>query len=228
MRIPEIIITEDGTHSLFSVELNESYHSKFGAMSESRHVFIEAGFKKLPAKGSLNILEIGFGTGLNAWLTLMEGINKKIQIVYHTIEPFALPPSIYSLLNYSDFSVHESAKDFLMSMHEKNWNHEFAITDNFRLLKQNLKLEDTFLQHDFYDLVYFDAFSPEVQPELWTTAIFSKILFSMKVNGIFVTYSAKGAVRRNLKDAGFEAERIAGPIGKREMLRAFKSRESLP
>jgi tRNA U34 5-methylaminomethyl-2-thiouridine-forming methyltransferase MnmC len=222
MKLPEIILTEDGTHSLFSAELKESYHSKYGAMNESRHVFIEAGFNKLPAKDSINILEIGFGTGLNTWLTIMEGINKKITIDYHAVEPFPLPNEIYSYLNYADFSSHENAKNFLLTMHEKEWNQKFEVTNNFSLLKLKQKLEETVFDRDIYDLVYFDAFSPEVQPELWTTAIFKKISNAMKVNGILVTYSAKGTVRRNLMEAGFEVERIPGPKGKREMLRAYK------
>jgi tRNA U34 5-methylaminomethyl-2-thiouridine-forming methyltransferase MnmC len=222
MKFPEIIITEDGSNSLFSIELNESYHSKFGAIRESEHVFIDAGLKMMTSKSSINILEIGFGTGLNAWLTLLESIERKIEIHYHTIEPFPIPVSIYSLLNFAEFIEAQIVKGLFTSLHESAWDAEAEINDFFKLNKQKLQLEDTTLINNFYDLVYYDAFSPEVQPELWTTCIFIKIFNAMKVNGIFVTYSAKGSVRRNLIEAGFEVERIPGPKGKREMIRAFK------
>ena len=222
MKPTEIIITEDGSTSLFSTELNETYHSKYGAVNESRHVFIDAGFNLLTIKSSINILEIGFGTGLNAWLTLLECTKKKSHIYYHAVEPFPLSSSIYSRLNYAEIITNQHPKNLFLSLHETAWNSNIKINEFFNLKKQNQKLEETMLQNDFYDLVYYDAFSPAVQPELWTAAIFEKIYKAMRINGIFVTYSAKGSVRRNLKEAGFEVERLPGPKGKREMIRAIK------
>ena len=222
MNPPEIIITEDGSSSLFSKELNETYHSKYGAINESRHVFIDAGFNSLTIKSSINILEIGFGTGLNAWLTLLECTEKKSQIYYHALEPFPLSFSIYKQLNYAEIIKGQQAKNLFLSLHETAWDIAVELNEFFNMKKQNQKLEETILKNDFYNLVYYDAFSPLIQPELWTTAIFIKIYKAMSIKGIFVTYSAKGSVRRNLKEAGFEVERLPGPKGKREMIRAVK------
>ena len=222
MKLPEIIYTEDGSSSLFSVELNEAYHSKYGAINESRHVFIDAGFNSLTIKSSINILEIGFGTALNAWLTLLECTEKRSHIYYHALEPFPLSSSIYSQLNYAEIITDQQPKNLFLSLHETAWNSNIKLNEFFNLKKQNQKLEETTLHNDFYDLVYYDAFSPAVQPELWIAAIFEKINKAMRINGIFVTYSAKGSVRRNLKEAGFEVERLPGPRGKREMIRAVK------
>jgi tRNA U34 5-methylaminomethyl-2-thiouridine-forming methyltransferase MnmC len=227
MNQPEIIITEDGSNTLFLKVLNESYHSKFGAISESRHIFIEAGFKNSSLTGSINILEIGFGTGLNTVLTFIEAIDRKSKIYYHAIEPFPLSDKVYQKLNYDQFIPFEQTKSLFLAMHEAGWDKPVELSKLFSLQKQKLKLEDTVLQENFYNLVYFDAFSPEVQPELWTKEIFLKIFKAMRQKGVFVTYSAKGAVRRNLTEAGFMVERLPGPKEKREMIRALKPEFSI-
>ena len=220
---PVIIRTEDGSDSLFLPALSESYHSKFGALSESRHVFIEAGLKQIPRQRIINILEIGFGTGLNALITLAEAESNLISVNYHTVEPFPLSFEILDKLNYTWLPEFVKYQELFNKLHTSPYNSPILINDYFQLLKFKEKIEDISLEPDYYHLVYFDAFSPEVQPELWTADIFKKLFEGMTIGGILVTYSAKGLVRRNMQDAGFIVERLAGPKGKREMLRATKT-----
>ena len=218
----EVITTEDGSHSILNKELNESYHSKFGAINESMVVFIYSGFRQLLHKKKLNILEIGFGTGLNALLTCNIAIENQIEVNYYSIEPFPIPPEIYNQLNYPELLNKKEDDGLFRKLHEIGWNKLYKINDHFSITKLNLKLEDAELNQNFFDLVYYDAFSPEVQPQLWTQSIFKKIYNSMIEGGIFTTYSAKGSVRRNLIQSGFKTERIPGPKGKREIIRAVK------
>ncbi len=218
----EVITTEDGSHSIFNKELNESYHSKFGAINESMVVFINSGFRQLLHKKKLNILEIGFGTGLNALLTGNIAIENQIEVNYYSIEPFPILPEIYNQLNYPELLNKKEDDGLFRKLHEVGWNKLYIINDHFSITKLNLKLEDTELNQNFFDLVYYDAFSPEVQAQLWTQSIFEKIYNSMSQGGIFTTYSAKGSVRRNLIQSGFKTERIPGPKGKREIIRAVK------
>jgi tRNA U34 5-methylaminomethyl-2-thiouridine-forming methyltransferase MnmC len=219
---PEIFITEDGSSSLFLKSINESYHSKYGAISESRHVFINAGLKSLSISGRINILEIGFGTGLNALLTLHNCLQEKIAVFYHSVEPYPLPISIFGKLNYAEVMENKAYNDVFILLHEPLWDTELIINEYFILKKWHKKLEDLTITNDYYNLIYFDAFSPDVQPELWTTETFKKIFKSMCMKSVLVTYSAKGVVRRNLMKAGFNVERLPGPKGKREMMRATK------
>jgi tRNA U34 5-methylaminomethyl-2-thiouridine-forming methyltransferase MnmC len=220
----KIVETEDGSHSLYSKELNESYHSKFGAINESKHVFINAGLNHLSnTLKEINLLEIGFGTGLNAFLTYLKCNKNKVKVNYYSIEPYPLSSEIYRQLNYSEILGKKGPRHLFISLHKFEWNRMVNLNEYFSLTKMKEKLEGTKLRLDFFHLVYFDAFSPDVHPELWTQGIFEKIYSSLKTDSIFVTYSAKGAVRRNLQEAGFEVERIPGPKGKREMLRAFKT-----
>ena len=219
----EIITTADGSHTLFVPELNEHYHSTYGAIQESRHIFIEAGFKQIIINQPvIRILEVGFGTGLNAFLSLLEADKSGKTIHYTAIEPFPLEPAIIKLLNYPELLGASTASLFKM-LHEAVWNREMQITDHFVLYKVLHDLKNIKLQSSFFDVVYFDAFGPEVQPELWTEEIFRKIFSSIKKKGILVTYSAKGSVRRALKNAGFTMEKLAGPAGKREITRAIKN-----
>ena len=220
---PELIITGDGSHTLFVPELNEHYHSTYGAIQESRHVFFEAGLKQIIINQPVvRILEVGFGTGLNAFLSLLEADRSGKTIHYTAIEPFPLEPAIIKLLNYPELLGASTASLFKM-LHEVVWNREMQITDHFVLYKILHDLKNIELQSGFFDLVYFDAFGPEVQPELWTEEIFRKIFSSIKKKGILVTYSAKGSIRRALKNAGFTVEKLAGPPGKREITRAIKN-----
>ena len=212
----EIRITGDGSKTLFVPELNEHYHSTYGAVAESKHVFIEAGLKQaMPRFDEIKLLEIGFGTGLNAFLTLQENANKIIH--YTAIEPFPLDEETISQL-IDDDNRTSSAKTF-HKLHKISWNEKHQITSNFFLTKIKSKIEEAELPAIHFNLVYFDAFSSDVQPEIWTYDVFKKISDSMVVGGILSTYSAKGKIRRNLQKAGFDVERIPGPLGKRHITR---------
>ena len=218
----ELIITGDGSNTLFIPDFNEHYHSTFGAITESGVVFIDAGLKQvLRNLSEINLLEIGFGTGLNALLSFLEATGKTIH--YTTIEAFPLDYSIIETLNFSDFLTLKNAGAVFTSIHQAPWEKEHSISDHFFITKINSKIEEVALPESHFDLVYFDAFGPEVQPELWTEEIFIKIGNSMKKGGILTTYSAKGQIRRNLKGAGFDVEKLPGPPGKRHITRATKT-----
>jgi len=217
----DIFITEDGSHSLKLKNSDESYHSHFGAVAESNCIFIDAGLKpKLLKQEHLNILEVGFGTGLNALLTLKQIKDNNSSIFYHAVEPYPLPPEIYERLNYTDLL--ETDKNTFYQLHRcKNHQHN-EILKNFRFFFDCEKIQNIVLKDNFFDLVYFDCFNPILEPELWETNIFIKIFNAMKSGGILCTYSSKGSVRRNMKEAGFMVEKLAGPKGKREISRAVK------
>lgn len=224
MRKPEIIITEDGSHTLKIEAIDESYHSTFGAIAESKHVFIDTGLKKLLMNepGSIDILEVGFGTGLNALLTYLESDGISTQINYTGIEAYPLDAELIEKLNYPDRIEDEEAHDVFKRMHEQKWNETHELGEGFKLTKIQRLFQDYHETGKEYDLVYFDAFAPDVQPELWSEDSFSSISAMMSVGGILVTYSCKGTVKRALKAAGFEIEKLPGPKGKREILRAVR------
>jgi tRNA U34 5-methylaminomethyl-2-thiouridine-forming methyltransferase MnmC len=219
----KIATTQDGSHTLFNETIGEHYHSVHGAIQESMHIFIQAGFNALEKKtGIVNILEIGFGTGLNALLTFQQAAAINIRINYIAIEPVILDKSIYTQLNYAEILGNKELEEVFIKMHVSPWNYPQYISENFILNKLQAKLEETQLTENAFDLVYFDAFSPDIQSELWDVEIFKAIYASMKNKGILCTYSAKGAVKRALKTAGFETENLPGPIGKRQITRARK------
>ncbi len=217
----EIIKTADGSHTISVPELNEHYHSVNGAIAEAKHVYIDAAFNKHENE-NLSILEIGFGTGLNSLLTLIEaeGLNKNV--FYQGVEAFPISIDELSKLNYIEELEAEDYSDIYLKMHSSTWETEVSITDNFILLKQNKSFKDIDDINKF-DLIYFDAFGPDVQPELWTEDIFDKMYKSLKFGGILVTYSSKGIVKRALRSVGFDLKRLEGPKGKRHMLRATKN-----
>jgi len=211
----KLIVTKDGSHTVFSERFGEHYHSLHGAIQESSHIFIEAGLRQHSA-GSLNILEIGFGTGLNALLSYVECLTSGKIMGYTSLELYPLSIQDIKGMNYNDVLGYE--EEFLQ-MHQACWGEWIEIGPAFTLHKLKLDLTTGILV-DKYDLIYFDAFSPEIQPELWTEPIFEKIALACNPGAILTTYSAKGDVRRALQRVGFKVERIPGPPGKREILRA--------
>ncbi|MEO9894615.1 tRNA (5-methylaminomethyl-2-thiouridine)(34)-methyltransferase MnmD [Aurantibacter sp.] len=216
----KIITTSDGSKTIQIEDLNEQYHSIHGAVQEAKHVFIKNGLALFKNR-EISILEIGFGTGLNALITLMCCKDFNLKINYTGVEAYPVMKNELDQLNYIDCL---QANDFVLEyikMHESAWEANVFITDEFVLKKRQedfLKIEDV----QAFDLIYFDAFGARVQPELWTKVIFEKMFTAMKNEAVLVTYSAKGSVRRAMQAVGFEVERLPGPPGKREMLRARK------
>jgi tRNA U34 5-methylaminomethyl-2-thiouridine-forming methyltransferase MnmC len=256
----EFKLSGDGSHTLFVPGLNEHYHSTFGAIAESRHIFINAGLNFVrQSSSSVKILEIGFGTGLNAFLTFIETIGQELKIDYTAIELYPLKEDIYSKLNYpenmpltegltprlketsqhivvgdakntasTETSLHlamkfknEMIKEIFILMHSCDWNRKITISGQFSLSKIHSSLEDYLPEYQYFDLIYFDAFGPDVQPEMWTSEVFRKMASALKPGSVLVTYSTKGTVKRNLKEVGFKIEKLPGPAGKREILRAI-------
>lgn len=217
----EIITTGDGSKTIQIKDWQEQYHSKHGAIQEAYHVFIHSGLA-LFKQQQINILEIGFGTGLNAFITLIESEKRNLNVNYTGVE--AYPVSIEELkqLNYLEELNSISRKDDFELMHKSPWNEKLKISSNFTLAKEQKFFKDI---HDLdsYELIYFDAFGARVQPELWTVEIFQIMYNALKMNGYLVTYAAKGSVRRAMQEVGFVVERLPGPPGKREMLRAKKT-----
>ncbi|MDA0194277.1 MAG: tRNA (5-methylaminomethyl-2-thiouridine)(34)-methyltransferase MnmD [Bacteroidetes bacterium] len=215
-----LITTEDGSHSLRNIALNETYHSIHGAIQESQHVFIQAGLQYLLRKNpkDINILEIGFGTGLNALLTTI--YQKTVPIHYTAFEPYPIEASVYDRLNYP--SELGANKKLFLALHEANWNNQIEINQGFALHKIHARYQETILPSLTFDLVYFDAFAPEKQPELWELPVLNKIYQAMKPDAVLVTYCAKGQFKRNLKSIGFNVESLPGPPGKFQMTRAIK------
>ena len=219
----KLILTEDGSHSIFVPELNEHYHSTHGAVQESMHVFIEAGLiPMLEKKKKINILEIGLGTGLNVALSLLQAEKKNVQINYVGVEAYPLSLAEGSQLNFHEIKGGDKMREAIMKIHTNNRKYPFYLGESFILNYLEAKLEEVNFPNDSFDLVYFDAFAPDVQPELWTKEVFDKLYRAMAYEGFLLTYSAKGEVRRNMKEVGFEIEKLPGVGGKREMTRAFK------
>ncbi|HEX2898765.1 MAG TPA: tRNA (5-methylaminomethyl-2-thiouridine)(34)-methyltransferase MnmD [Bacteroidia bacterium] len=217
-----VVATADGSHSLFVPALDEHYHSRHGALQESRHVFIEMGLRPCMAgQSQIRILEIGFGTGLNALLTAVEAVGFAGRIDYWAVEAYPLTPSETALLNYPDLVGDEKAAMIWNAIHGADWGESVEIIPGFFLTKLHAKIEDFDLPTPV-DLIYFDAFAPEKQPELWSAAIFGKMFRLLQSPGLLTTYCAKGDVRRTMLAAGFQVRKEKGPPGKREMLVATK------
>ncbi|WP_417885692.1 tRNA (5-methylaminomethyl-2-thiouridine)(34)-methyltransferase MnmD [Zunongwangia sp.] len=219
----KIIRTADGSVTIHLPELDEQYHSKHGAIQEAMHVYIEMGlrFENINQKSSISILEIGFGTGLNALLTILNGSEHAIQ--YTGVEAYPVSEEEIKSLDYPDnLTNFKDARNYFEKLHNAEWGQQTAISSIFDLKKRKQDFKDI-QDINAFDLIYFDAFGARVQPELWTVAIFEKMYNALKKEGLLVTYAAKGSVRRAMQEVGFKVERLPGPPGKREMLRAVKN-----
>lgn len=214
--------TADGSSTIYNSELDENYHSTHGALQEANHVFIQNGLKKVlvdfKSNKVIHLLEVGLGTALNCFLTFKYVQSSNVQINYYGIESFPLSLDIINQLNYK-LSIQEKSE--FEALHTTQWNKSVKISDNFTLNKENLIFQN-YKNKQLFNLVYFDAFGPRVEPYLWDIKIFEKIFNMLTSEGVLVTYCAKGQVRRDLIEVGFKVERLPGPPGKREMLRATK------
>jgi len=219
-----IRITEDGSTTIELIGKNENFHSTHGAIQESEHIFIQNGLlQKAKEQSAISIFEMGFGTGLNALLTKLVSEEKKLEIEYFTIEAFPIEKTLFEKLNFSErLELKGEKAEYLKALHKTDWERKTELFSNFQFEKRNIKLEAVELPENTFDLVYFDAFNPDLQPELWTEDVFRKIYLAMKSKGILMTYSAKGKVKRALKAAGFVLNALPGPIGKREITQAIK------
>ncbi len=217
----EIITTADGSKTIQLVDWNEQYHSKHGAIQEVYHVFIKSGLELFSGQ-NLAILEIGFGTGLNALITYLEAPKLNLNIYYKGVEAYPVKSEEIKELGYCTALNEDKLLPDFEKMHDTAWEKDSAISETFILRKQQKDFKEIKESHAF-DLIYFDAFGARVQPELWTEDIFKVMYAALKTQGVLVTYSAKGSVRRAMQAVGFEVERLPGPPGKREMLRATKN-----
>ncbi len=219
---PQVELTSDGSCTLFVPALDEHYHSVNGAIQESRHVFFNAGLTHC-AKNEINIFEVGFGTGLNALLAQIEAENSKKKIIYTSVEAYPISGEIVEQLNYPDLlSCNRAVYE---NLHAAEWNVEVEISEYFSLHKIWIDFSQigaNYILPQKYDLVFFDAFAPDKQPEMWSKLIFEIVYKHLNHKGILCTYCAKGAIRRIMQEVGFRVERLPGPPGKREMLRATK------
>lgn len=242
----EIITTGDGSDTLYNKKLKEPYHSTFGALQESLHLFINHGWEHLHNHpGPVAVFEVGFGTGLNALLTALKAVDDQRKVLYASLELTPLPEEIWKRLNYpdrvelmrteagshhqrdqgrtsDDSTIQPSVIDLFSLIHSAPWETVEAVSPWFHLLKLQGDLFNFTLPDLRFDLIYFDAFGPDVQPVLWSEEVFDKMVQLLKPQGLLITYSCKGTVKRNLRAAGFTLEKIPGPPGKRECLRAWK------
>ena len=225
----KIITTGDGSHSLYNSELQETYHNSAGAFRESIHIYmiygLDSWLARNPRKYPIRIFEMGFGTGLNAWLTLVWAEQNRIPVLYHTIEPFPVEKEIYSQLNYieHDHSIWHFHKYF-EALHNAPWNEGGPVSEYFNFKKDKVTLEEAQLYPS--DIVFFDAFAPKVQPELWKKEALQRVTEAMRPSGLFATYCAAGQLKRDLAALGLEVETVPGPPGKKETTRGWKGSRS--
>jgi tRNA U34 5-methylaminomethyl-2-thiouridine-forming methyltransferase MnmC len=221
----KLVVTEDGSHTLYVSDLNEHYHSVRGALQESVHVFINAGLSAAEQKFSeINLLEVGFGTGLNCLLTYF---NHHKPVNYVGVEAFPVEESILGKLNYHEWLQYRDSRKIFQLIHHAEWDKPVSISPDFHLTKLKNKIQHVYPENypgyrAYFNLIYFDAFAPDAQPEMWTAEMFNKLYDLMTPKGILVTYCAKGSVKRNMKSVGFIVESLPGAKGKREMTRAIK------
>ncbi|TSA23637.1 MAG: SAM-dependent methyltransferase [Bacteroidetes bacterium] len=226
MTTPSVIVTPtlDGSHTLFVPELNEHYHSTYGAVQESEYVFIKQGLLAVGEEvDPVEVFEVGFGTGLNALLALFTAKAQRREVRYTAVELHPLGREVWERLNYPEVLSDPDAGKWFRKIHEAPWEDPCRIEQHFRLTKIEGDLRLLPILESAFQIVFFDAFSPDVQPHLWSREIFGKMFRILRPGGILVTYSCKGEVKRALKEAGFTTEKLPGPPGKREILRAWKS-----
>jgi len=221
----KLVTTEDGSHSLYNNDIKEGYHSFHGALQESKHVFIEAGLESFFNKNSSNrikVLEIGLGTGLNALLVAEWAFNNKTQVSMTSFETLPVEEDIVEKLNYPSLINSDQAEVWFNRIHSTSWEQSHDINENFRLEKVQEEIQKAEIKGS-YSVVFFDAFAPNKQSEMWEIAVLEKVTGSLDKDGIFVTYCAKGQLKRDLKSLGLVVETLPGPPGKKEMTRAIKS-----
>ena len=219
----ELKITGDNSHTLLVKELNETYHSTKGAINEALHVFIQKGltdYLEINSCNEIEVFEVGFGTGLNAHLTQLFANENQVKINYTSVEAHPLNIELIKQLNYTDLIC--SDKLVYLNLHEVEWGKSVKIDDYFSLTKLNNELKNIY-ENEKFDVIFFDAFAPDIQPEMLSKSIFEQMYKSLKQGGALVTYCAKGVVKRTIKELGFKLEILAGPPGKREMIRSWKS-----
>lgn len=217
----KIIKTSDGSSSVYLPEWDENYHSKHGAIQEAYHVFIKNGLDLFEDGSRLSILEMGYGTGLNCFISYLEAVKRKVKVDYIGLEGYPLDVDIIKNLNHLEQLHAEEAAEVYSRIISSKWGEKVEIDQSFKLTKLEVMFED-FEEHQIANLIYFDAFGARVQPELWTETMFKKMYEALVGGGVLVTYAAKGSVRRAMQAVGFEVERLPGPPGKREMLRGRK------
>ena len=216
----KIITTADGSKTIQIEEWEEQYHSIHGAVQEAYHVFIKNGLDIFKNQ-EISILEIGFGTGLNAIISLVEAKKRNLKVSYHGVEAYPVSLAEIEELDYIETLGFKPYQKEFSKMHSSEWGITVELTDYFSLFKNQLNFQE--IEHqNLFNLIYFDAFGYRVQPELWSVSLFRKMFDALKQGGILVTYAAKGSVRRAMQEVGFTVERLPGPPGKREMLRATK------
>jgi tRNA U34 5-methylaminomethyl-2-thiouridine-forming methyltransferase MnmC len=221
----ELIITGDGSHTLFDGQLDETYHSRHGAIRESIHVFIWNGLRyyiNVSGKKDIRIFELGLGTGLNALLTANQAMKSGCRIFYAVIEPFPLQQELYRQLNYPELLPDTGSGKLLTEIHSAAWDVELPLSTHFTLTKEKVKFEDYHPEESSFDIFYYDAFAPGKQPEVWEPELLKKAFRMLKSAGILVTYCSQGKFKRNLREIGFRVEVLQGPPGKKEMVRAVK------
>jgi tRNA U34 5-methylaminomethyl-2-thiouridine-forming methyltransferase MnmC len=216
----KIIHTKDGSTSIHLIDWNETYHSKFGAIQEAYHVFIKSGFELFEDK-NISILEIGFGTGLNAFITFLEALKTNQNIEYVGIEAYPVAVKEALQMNYVSELDAISNSDIFKKIHQSNWEEKIMLSPTFSLIKRQQFFQDI-SDKNAYDLIYFDAFGFRVQPELWSFEILEKMYKSLKINGVLVTYACRSSIKNAMLACGFTVEKLPGAPGKREMLRATK------
>jgi tRNA U34 5-methylaminomethyl-2-thiouridine-forming methyltransferase MnmC len=217
----QFIKTADGSTSIYLEEMDEHYHSKHGAIVESNHIFIKNGLLPKSSSSKIVVFEVGMGTGLNVMTTIKAAKEHQLTIDYHAVEAFPIKMEELSFINFPDLlSIEES---LFQTIHSSPWETPVQLMANFNLSKYASKLNELKLKAAQFDVIYFDAFAPEKQEEMWTEEIFRKLFNALKPEGILVTYCVKGVIRRRLQSVGFRVEKLKGPEGgKREMCRAWK------